>query len=180
MSRGNRSSAAVMEKRAGRLLELKKLGHSVTDCEDILKAEGYPADRNTLTRDLTRLRQQFNASNSAEFAEYVREQVELLTKVVEEVWGGNLAPEAANSIRGLMDSIARLTGSNAPSKSIVGHVSGPKLDSLYLDIREVLLDLDDADKQEALLLMRGFAKQRKKPVVITTKFLTEVNDEQLS
>ena len=143
-------------------------------------AEELGVHRTTVNRNLAVLRDGLVSASREEFSVYVKQQVDLLTKAIEEVWEGKLPPDAANSIRGLMDSIARLTGSNAPSKSIVGHVSGPKLDSLYLDIREVLLDLDDADKQEALLLMRGFAKQRKKPAVITTKFLTEVNDEQLS
>jgi len=58
-----------------------------------------------------------------EFSVYVKQQVELLTKAVEEVWEGKLPPEAANSIRGLMDSIARLTGSNAPTKSISANVN---------------------------------------------------------
>jgi hypothetical protein len=59
-----------------------------------------------------------------------------------------------------------LRGTAAPSKSIVGHVNGPQLDALYLDIRQELLDLSDGDRQEALLLIREFAKSRKKPVVV--------------
>jgi hypothetical protein len=176
MNRGNRSSAAIIEKRRARLLELKQQGVSTVEAEEILKAEGYPADRNTLTRDLTRLKQQFNTSNGTEFAEYVREQVTLLTQAVEEVWEGKLPPDAANSIRGLMDSIARLTGSNAPTKSIHATVKGPQLDALYLDIRQELLHLSDDDKQEALLLIREFAKSRKKPVIVGVPGLLEQNN----
>jgi hypothetical protein len=177
MSRGNRSSAAFIEKRRTRLLELKQQGVSTVEAEEILKAEGYPADRVTLWRDLTGLRKQFNASNREEFSQYIQEQVTLLTQAVEEVWSGELPPEAANSIGRLMDSIARLTGSNAPTKSIHATVKGPQLDALYLDIREVLLDLSDVDKEEALQLMREFAKSHKKPVVITTEFLTKGNED---
>jgi hypothetical protein len=71
-----------------------------------------------------------------------------------------------------------LRGTAAPSKSIVGHVTGPQLDALYLDIRQELIDLDDDAKHEALLMMREFAKSRKKPVVVTAKLLdggTDVN-----
>src|SRR5579859_6814695 len=161
-ARGNRSSAALIEKRRTRLLELKQEGKTTIEAEDILKAEGFPADRVTLWRDLSKLRDGFNITNREEFATYVQEQVALLTQAIEEVWEGSLPPEAANSIRGLMDSIARLTGSNAPTKSIHATVKGPQLDALYLDIRQELLHLGDKDKHEALLLMREFARSRKK------------------
>jgi len=59
-----------------------------------------------------------------------------------------------------------LRGTAAPTKSIVGHVNGPQLDALYLEIRQELLDLDSDAKQEALILMREFAESRKKPVVV--------------
>src|ERR1700688_321851 len=51
-----------------------------------------------------------------------------------------------------------LRGTAAPTKSIVGHVNGPQLDALYLEIRQELLDLDSDAKQEALILMREFAE----------------------
>ena len=78
--------------------------------------------RETVNRNLAQLRKGFVSASRDEFAIYVKQQVELLTKAIEEVWAGKLPPEAANSIRGLMDSIARLTGSNAPTKSISAHV----------------------------------------------------------
>jgi DNA-binding CsgD family transcriptional regulator len=78
--------------------------------------------RETVNRNLAHLRKGFVSASREEFSAYVKQQVELLTKAIEEVWEGKLPPEAANSIRGLMDSIARLTGSNAPTKSISAHV----------------------------------------------------------
>jgi hypothetical protein len=120
----------------------------------------------TISRNLAKLREGFTTASREEFSVYVKQQVDLLTKAIEEVWQGTLPPEAANSIRGLMDSIARLTGSNAPTKSIVGHVNGPQLDALYLEIRQELLDADDDTKQEALLMVRELVKSRRKPVVV--------------
>jgi hypothetical protein len=77
----------------------------------------------TVCRNLAELRKGFMSVSREEFSVYVKQQVELLTKAIEEVWEGKLPPEAANSIRGLMDSIARLTGSNAPTKSIHANVN---------------------------------------------------------
>jgi DNA-binding CsgD family transcriptional regulator len=85
-------------------------------------AEELGLTRETVNRNLAELRKGFVSTSREEFAAYVKQQVELLTKAIEEVWAGKLPPEAANSIRGLMDSIARLTGSNAPTKSISAHL----------------------------------------------------------
>lgn len=79
--------------------------------------------RETVNRNLAVLRNCLVSASREEYSLYVKQQVELLTKAIEEVWEGKLPPEAANSIRGLMDSIARLTGSNAPSKSISANVN---------------------------------------------------------
>lgn len=73
--------------------------------------------REHVNRTLAELRDRFKDRSPEAFSVYVQQQVELLTKAIEEVWEGTLPPEAANSIRGLMDSIARLTGSNAPTRS---------------------------------------------------------------
>lgn len=74
--------------------------------------------------------------------------------------------EIVREIRATWKDLRALHGADEPTKSIVGHVSGPQLDALYLDIRQELLDLSDEDKQEALLMMRNFAKTRKRPVVV--------------
>lgn len=73
--------------------------------------------REHVNRTLAELRDRFKDRSPEAFSAYVHRQVELLTQAIEEVWEGKLPPEAANSIRGLMDSIARLTGSNAPTRS---------------------------------------------------------------
>ena len=70
-----------------------------------------------------------------------------------------------------------LRGTAAPTKSIHATVKGPQLDALYLDIRQELLHLSEEDKHQALLLMREFARSRKKPVVVTTKFISEGNHD---
>jgi hypothetical protein len=122
--------------------------------------------RETVNRNLAKLREGFQLASKEQFTEYVQSQVALLTELALELWEGHVPPDVGNSIRGVLDSIARLTGSNAPSKSIVGHVTGPQLDALYLEIRQELLDLENDAKQDALLLIREFAKSRKKPVVV--------------
>lgn len=65
----------------------------------------------------------------------------------------------------ILDREMKLLGTAAPTKHINANFSGPKLDALYLDVREILLDLEDAEKQAALALLKDFAAQHKKPDV---------------
>jgi hypothetical protein len=162
--RGNKSSAALIEKRRGRLLELKQQGKTTIEAEEILTSEGFPADRVTLWRDLSKLREGFSIANRQEFSTYVQEQIALLTQVIEELWEGSLPPETANSIRGLMDSIARLTGSNAPTKSI--HATVPVEHSQeLLEYREAFAGLYEDERYEELARVK--ARKRTCRVTIT-------------
>jgi len=127
----------------------------------------------TVSRNLAKLREGFTIASKEQFSEYVQRQVELLSKAIEEVWEGNLPPEAANSIRGLMDSIARLTGSNAPSKSISAHVDAgasviaiseqyeylQAFAGLYPDERLEELDRVAARKRTCRVVMDAMPKQ---------------------
>ena len=73
-----------------------------------------------------------------------------------------------------------LRGTAAPSKSIVGHVSGPQVDSFTLDIRRELDGVDDETRQEALLAVRAVVQARKRPVVVDAMLLTEGDDANVS
>jgi hypothetical protein len=88
-----------------------KLGLKNTDIADALGVH-----RNTVSYHLGKLRDKLRDKSPTEYAEFVRQQVEVMATLVEEVHQGKLPPDAANAIRGLMDSVARLTGSNAPAK----------------------------------------------------------------
>lgn len=182
-----KSDTATIEARKNRLLELLAEGKTQTEASDILRQENYPADLRTVQRDVRSLRGQWGEANMNQY-ELLREQqlreveedkaeLRSLRAQLESLSNPNdrlIDPfeviELALKILDRRDTVAqremKLTGTAAPSKAIIGHMSGPKLDSLYLDIREVLLDLSDGDKQEALLLMRDFAKSHRKPVVV--------------
>lgn len=61
---------------------------------------------------------------------------------------------------------AKLTGSAEPSKSLVGHVSGPALDTWVLDAHKILHDCEsDEEKQAALAVMREYVTSRRKVVL---------------
>ena len=104
--RGDRTTQAHQAERQARVTDVLKENPSVTQQQ---LADEVGASLATVKRDLSKLSEGFVATTREQFASYVQQQVQLLTKAVEEVWEGRLPPEAANSIRGMMDSIARLT-----------------------------------------------------------------------
>jgi hypothetical protein len=79
--------------------------------------------RETVNRNLAKLRTGFQLATKEQFSEYVQHQVSLLTELASQLWEGQVPPEVGNSIRGVLASIAKLTGSNAPTKSISANVS---------------------------------------------------------
>jgi len=175
-----KSDTATIEARKNRLLELLAEGKSQVDAAEILRVEGYPADDRTIRRDVRLLRGQWSETNMNQFDAMREQQLREVEedkadlKSLRDKLTAFVDPreviEWALKIIDRRDSIRqteiKLTGTAAPSKSIVGHVHGPQLDAFYLEIRQELIDLSDGDKQEALVLMREFAKSRKKPVVV--------------
>src|SRR5579864_1488494 len=151
--RGNKTSKAARAERQAKALELMKTG--VT--QDAI-AELLGVSRMTFWRDLQAIEARYVEGSKEDVAAFKKYQYDALIRIESATAEGSIEPEVANALVRVRDSVARLLGLNAPTKSIVGHVNGPQLDALYLDIRQELLDLSDGDKQEALLLIREFAK----------------------
>jgi hypothetical protein len=131
--------------------------------------------RETVNRNLALLRDGLVSASREDFSVYVKQQVDLLTKVIEEVWEGKLPPDAANSIRGLMDSVARLTGSNAPTKSISAHVAGGvqvlPIEEQY-EYKQAFAGLYPDERQEELDRVK--ARKRTCRVVVGEEFIKQL------
>jgi hypothetical protein len=156
------------EARVQRHLELVKLLRNDPSATNIELAKALHVSRNTIAEDRKFLMTLAKTEVMTETQLYRENQLARITDKWDEI-------ETDQTMSGAEKHLAwsrwmklemDLRGTAAPSKSIVGHVHGPQLDALYLEIRQELLDLSDGDKQEALLLMREFAKSRKKPVVV--------------
>ena len=118
-----KSDTATIEARKNRLLELLTEGKSQTEAAEILRREDYPASLRTVQEDIRKLRVHWQETNKETFAESVANQVELHLRVIEELWTGIMPSETGNAIKGHLDSIARLTGRNAPEKSVRASVN---------------------------------------------------------
>jgi DNA-binding CsgD family transcriptional regulator len=159
--RGNKTSKAARAERQARALELMKTGAT----QDAI-AELLGVSRMTFWRDLQAIEARYVAGTKEDVAAFKKSQYEALMRIESATAEGSIEPEVANALVRVRDSVARLLGLNEAEKRITAHVHGPQLDSLYLEIRQELLDLSDGDRQYALLLVREFAKSRKKPVVV--------------
>jgi hypothetical protein len=167
----NKDRKSQSEVRRARMQKMSALGKSAAE---IAQVEGVAIQ--TVHNNLVLARKE-----ASPIANAIREEADgelrgLLSfiKQSEEMTDAELVRE----IRATWKDLRELHGADEPTKSIVGHVSGPKLDSLYLEIRAELLDLSDGDKQEALLLMREFAKSRKKPVLWGVPGLLKGNSDE--
>ncbi len=81
--------------------------------------------------------------------------------------------EIVTAVRGIHKDRREMYGADAPAKSIVGHINGPQLDALVLDIRAVLLDADQATKEECLKSCKEIVRRNKKPLVVDAMQLTD-------
>lgn len=159
--RGNKTSKAKRAERQARALELMKTGAT----QDAI-AQLLGVSRMTFWRDLQAIEARYVEGSKEDVAAFKKSQYDALMRIESATAEGSIEPEVANALVRVRDSVAKLLGLNAPIKSIHATVTGPQLDALYLEIRQELLDLSDQDKQDALLMMREFAKSRKKPVVV--------------
>lgn len=160
-----KSDTATIEARKNRLLELLTEGKTQADAAEILRLEGYPADVRTVRRDVMSLKGQWGEQNMSQFEVWRGEHIEELRDLRTKLEDPLIRPaEKVALALAIIREDSRIKGTAAPSKSIHATVNGPQLDALYLEIRQELIDADDATKQEALLLVRDLVNSRKKPV----------------
>src|ERR1051325_9047730 len=128
--RGNKTREARRAERRQKEIDLMNQGRTQQQM-----AEELGISRQTFWRDVQELTKQYADGNKESFAELRKLQVGALMDMAKEVHEGTLAPDAGNSIRGFLDSVTRLLGLNAESRSIVAHVS-PAQDERYLEFKK--------------------------------------------
>jgi hypothetical protein len=162
-----KSDTATIESRKNRLLELLAEGKTQGEAAEVLRVEGYPADLRTVRRDVRSLRGQWGEQNMTQLEQWRDDHIQELAELREKLESPDIKPDVKIALAlQIIREDSRLKGTAAPAKSIVGHVNGPQLDALYLEIREVLLDADEPTRQEVLDHARQLVKSRRKPIVV--------------
>lgn len=158
----------LREQRDSRRLGVAKALRETPNATDIELAKIFDVSRNTIAEDRKYLMTLVKNEALTETQLYRENQLTRITEKWDEI---ETDPTMSGAEKHLawsrwMKLEMDLRGTAAPSKSIVGHVTGPQLDALYLDIREVLLDADEETRQEVLDHARELVKSRRKPIVV--------------
>lgn len=111
--RGNKTSKAHRAERQSREIELMNAGKTQGEI-----AADLGISRQTFWRDMNALTKSYTEGNQTAFGKLREMQVGALLDMAREVHDGKIEPEVGNSIRGLLDSVSKLLGLNAPQKSV--------------------------------------------------------------
>jgi hypothetical protein len=116
--RGNKTSKAEIAERQSRALELMKTGETQDAIAEILGIS-----RTTFWRDLQAIEARYVEGTKEDVAAFKKSQYEALIRIESATAEGSIEPEVANALVRVRDSVARLLGLNAPTKSISANVN---------------------------------------------------------
>jgi hypothetical protein len=117
--RGNKTSKAERAERQTRALELMKQGETQEAIAEILGVS-----RTTFWRDLQAIEARYVAGSNDDVRQFKEAQYKALMKIEEATANGTIEPDVANALTRIRDSVAKLLGLNAPTKSVTAHVDG--------------------------------------------------------
>lgn len=112
-SRGNKTSKAERAERQAKALELMKEGKT----QGVI-AELLGISRMTFWRDLQAIEARYVEGSKEDVAAFKKSQYDALIRIESATAEGTIEPEVANALVRIRDSVARLLGLNAPTKSI--------------------------------------------------------------
>ena len=159
--RGNKTSKVERVTRQVRAIELLKSG----DTQEAIAAL-LGISRTTFWRDLQAIEARFVAGTDADVRQFKQAQYQALMKIESATAQGTIEPDVANALTRVRDSVAKLLGLNAPTKSISAHVNtNPEHSPAYLFFREAVAGLND----EQLHQVYQFARVLKRVPVVTVK-----------
>lgn len=170
--RGNKTSKAARAERQLKALELMKTG--VT--QDAIPAV-LGVSRTTFWRDLQAIEARYVEGSKEDVVAFKKAQYDALIRIESATAEGSIEPEVANALTRIRDSVARLLGLNAPSKSITANVNSDvqvipieqqleyvnAFAGLYEDERYEELDRVKARKRTCRVVMDGNAFQKQLP-----------------
>jgi hypothetical protein len=132
-------------------------------------AEELEVHRNTISRDLKDLREQFSAGNSEAFAEARAKQVRVFELMEAALVEGKIDAQTATAWKGIRSEISALLGVNAPSKSITARI-GADSSPVFLRFKSATAGLDDAQLEDAFAQLAKIPRTPKKPAMDASWF----------
>jgi len=139
--------------RQAREIELMNAGMTRTQI-----AAELGISRTTFWRDISELTKRYLEGNKEAFTQLRELQVGALLDLAREVYEGALNPEAGNTIRGFLDSVAKIRGWNAPVKSLSVRTT-TTLTPLDFEIREAFFGLSPEVVTAELARIRALPRE---------------------
>jgi len=150
-ARGNPSSQAEIELRREQVIEKLKTADHQTLTQ---LAEDLGVSRATLWRDLQAIEARFVAGSAEDVKQFKEAQYHALLKIEEATVKGTIEPDVANALTRIRESVAKLLGLNAPTKSVSLTASVETHDLRYLKFEAAADGLDDVQLEEAFDYLR--------------------------
>src|SRR5579862_1290367 len=111
-SRGNKTSKAERAERQARALGLMKTGETQEAIAELLGVS-----RTTFWRDLQAIEARYVEGSKEDVVAFKKAQYDALIRIESATAEGTIEPEVANALVRVRDSVARLLGLNAPTRS---------------------------------------------------------------
>jgi DNA-binding Lrp family transcriptional regulator len=176
--RGDKTSKAQRAERQARALDLMKSGETQEAIAEILGVS-----RTTFWRDLQAIEARYVEGSKEDVASFKKSQYEALIRIESATAEGSIEPEVANALVRVRDSVARLLGLNAPSKSITAHVDATENIGPYRKFVLACSGLEESQIEQLFVVARDMPRiSRPRPEPPTTsplwvKQLKEATDE---
>ena len=161
--RGNATSKAHRAERRAQALTLMKEGKSQTEIARELKVS-----RMTFWRDLQAIEAQFVVGSSDDVREFKQQQLDALMKIEEATAKGTIAPDVANALTRIRDSVAKLLGLDAPTRSV--HFKAEAGDLFSMKMRKACDGLTEAQVEIVLDFAAKLPREAKKTVMDASWF----------
>jgi hypothetical protein len=147
------SDKGIVLARRKRLAELLAEGRSQAESGEILKGEGFPADRRTLWKDVC----SFELTSPA--ADFWRsEQLIELSELKAQLESPLIRlKDKVDLTLAIIDREIRLLGTESAKKSVNVNIDG-KLTPEYMEIAKLMVDVDPADRVKALDFIKSLVR----------------------
>lgn len=153
-ARGNPNSQAEIELRREQVIEKLKTADHQTLSQ---LAEDLGVSRATLWRDLQAIEARFVAGTADDIRQFKEAQYHALLKIEEATVKGAIEPEVANALTRIRESVAKLLGLNAPTKS-VSLSATVESSPLFLKFKAAVDGLTDVQVENVLAYAAGLAR----------------------
>jgi hypothetical protein len=168
--RGNKTSKAERAERQSKALELMKTGATQEAIAEILGVS-----RMTFWRDLQSIEARYVEGSKEDVATFKKSQYDALVRIESATAEGSIDPDVANALVRVRDSVARLLGLNAPTRSVTATINADVDPEKLVGYRKFLYHTRHLSEADVNRLVYPFCDSL--PATETPKHLLEPTED---